>query len=67
MLIYPSMPPGNMVEYYCMLQCQLIRPPFVAAHLLHNVHSPERIHLLGGLLQKPEGECLILLEAVGAL
>jgi len=67
MLMYAGMPPGNMVEYYRMLQCQLIGAPFVAAHLLENVHSPQRIHLLGGLLQKPEGEGLILLEAVGVL
>jgi len=67
MLMYPSMPPGNMIEYYRMLQCQLIGSPFVAAHLLHDVHSPQRIHLLGGLLQKPEGEGLILLKPVGVL
>src|SRR5215216_3099288 len=67
MLIYPRIPPGNMVEYYRMLQCQLIGPPFVTAHLMHNVHAPQRMHVLPGLLQKPEGHSLFLLEAVGAL
>jgi len=67
MLMYPGMPPGNMLDYYGMLQCQLIGPPFVAAHLVQNVPSPQRIHLLGGLLQKPEGQGLILLKTVGAL
>lgn len=64
MLMYPGMSPGNMLEYYRMLKCQLIWAPFVAAHLVQDVHSPQRFHLLGGLLQKPEGERLILLEAV---
>jgi len=67
MLMYPRMPPGNVFEYYRMLQCQLIGPPFVAIQLLQNVRLPQLIHLLLGLLQKPEGEGLILLEAVVAL
>jgi hypothetical protein len=66
MLMYPRMPPGNIFEYYRMLQCQLIEPPFVAIHLFQNVRLPQRIHLLLGLLQKPEGDGLVLLEPVGA-
>jgi len=44
-----------MFDYYRMLQCQLIESPFVAVHFLGNVLSPERMHMLCGLLQIPEG------------
>src|SRR5215211_1960652 len=55
MLPYPGMPLGDMLDHYRMLQCQLIESPFVAVHLLGNVLSPERMHMLCGLLQIPEG------------
>ena len=60
MLLYPGMPLSDMLDYYRMLQCQLIGSPFVAVHLLGNVLSPERMHMLCGLLQIPEGEGLLL-------
>src|SRR5215211_6394246 len=62
MLPYPGMPLGDMLDHHRMLQCQLIESPFVAVHLLGNVLSPERMHMLCGLLQIPEGDGLLLLE-----